>query len=119
MADIAELKKMPVFADLPDDQLSWFLSQAPEAALQPGETYVRQNDPAVNMFVILDGQLEGRGEFNGETYILSFKSGDVTGVLPGVTKAPTCSWACPAMPSIGATSRVNSRLIFAVSTAAS
>jgi signal transduction histidine kinase len=34
------------------------------------------------MFVILEGQLQWRGEFGGETVVLSGKPGDVTGVLP-------------------------------------
>jgi signal transduction histidine kinase len=46
------------------------------------ETYVRQGEPADWMFVILDGQLQWRGEFGGETVVLSGKPGDVTGVLP-------------------------------------
>src|SRR2546427_3953001 len=34
------------------------------------------------MFVILEGQFQWRGEFGGETVVLSAKPGDVTGVLP-------------------------------------
>src|SRR5436853_6606199 len=34
------------------------------------------------MFVILEGQFQWRGEFGGETVVLSAKVGDVTGVLP-------------------------------------
>src|SRR3989442_12652107 len=34
------------------------------------------------MFVILEGQFQWRGEFGGETIVLSAKPGDVTGVLP-------------------------------------
>ncbi len=82
MAEISELQRMPAFVDLPEDQLAWFLSQAQETALNPGDIYIRQGDPAINMFVVLEGELEGRGELNGETFMLSYKSGDVTGILP-------------------------------------
>ncbi len=34
------------------------------------------------MFVILEGELQARGEFAGEVFVLSIKAGDVTGVLP-------------------------------------
>src|SRR5207302_7211755 len=34
------------------------------------------------MFVILEGQIQARGELGGETVVLSTKPGDVTGVLP-------------------------------------
>src|SRR5579872_5396518 len=82
MIEKSELLKVPVFADLPDDQIAWFLSQSEEVRLAAGETYVRQGDPADWMFVILEGQLQWRGEFGGETVVLAGKPGDVTGVLP-------------------------------------
>src|SRR6266571_6215283 len=78
----SELLRVPAFADLPDDQITWFLSQSQEMHLKAGETYVRQGDPADAMFVILEGQFQWRGEFGGETVVLSGKPGDVTGVLP-------------------------------------
>src|SRR5882762_6922761 len=78
----SELLRVPAFADLPDDQITWFLSQSQEMHLKAGDTYVRQGDPADAMFVILEGQFQWRGEFGGETVVLSGKPGDVTGVLP-------------------------------------
>ncbi len=82
MADKSELLRVPVFADLPDDQIDWFLSQSQELHLKAGETYARQGDPANAMFVLLEGVLQGRGELGGETFIFNLKPGDVTGVLP-------------------------------------
>src|SRR6266849_7705363 len=82
MVDKSELLRVPAFADLPDDQIEWFLSQAQETHIKAGDTYVRQGDPADWMFVILEGQFQWRGEFGGETIVLSAKPGDVTGVLP-------------------------------------
>src|SRR3981081_341444 len=73
---------LPAFADLPDDQIAWFLSHSEEIHVKAGETYVRQGDPADSMFVILEGQFQWRGEFGGETIVLAGKPGDVTGVLP-------------------------------------
>jgi len=82
MADKSELLRVPVFADLPDDQIAWFLSQAQELNYKAGDTYLRQGTPADSMFVILEGQLELHGEMGGETVAFSMKAGDVTGVLP-------------------------------------
>jgi signal transduction histidine kinase len=82
MIEKSELLRVPAFADLPDDQLAWFLSHSEEVHLAGGETYVRQGDPADWMFVILEGQFQWRGEFGGETVVLAGKPGDVTGVLP-------------------------------------
>src|SRR2546423_3830829 len=82
MIDKLELLRVPIFADLPDDQLAWFISQCQEQLLKPGDTYIRQGDRAENMFVILEGEFQARGEINGETFAFSLKSGEVTGVLP-------------------------------------
>jgi len=82
MIEKSELVRVPAFADLPDDQIVWFLSHSQEMHVKAGETYVRQGEPADSMFVILEGQFQWRGEFGGETVILSGKPGDVTGVLP-------------------------------------
>jgi signal transduction histidine kinase len=82
MAEHAELLKVPVFAGLPDDQITWFLDQAQELSLKAGETYFREGDPAEAMFVILDGQIQVRGELGGETVVLMLVPGNVTGVLP-------------------------------------
>jgi signal transduction histidine kinase len=82
MADKPELRRVTEFADLPDDQLDWFLSQAQEVHLKAGETYSRQGDPADAMFVILEGHIQGRGELNGDTIVFDLEPGDVTGILP-------------------------------------
>ncbi|MBV8049572.1 MAG: cyclic nucleotide-binding domain-containing protein [Acidobacteriaceae bacterium] len=82
MVEASELLRLPVFADLPEDQIAWFLSQAQELALKPDEVYVHQGDPAETMFVILEGQLQIRGELAGGLVTFVSKPGDVTGALP-------------------------------------
>jgi signal transduction histidine kinase len=82
MADPSELLQFPIFADLPADQMAWFLAKAEEVRLKAGDIYARQGDPADAMFVILDGQFQWRGELAGETIVFVNKLGDVTGSLP-------------------------------------
>jgi signal transduction histidine kinase len=82
MVDKSELLRVPAFADLPDDQIAWFLGHAEELRVKAGDTYFRDGDPADAMFVVLEGQLQGRGDVGGETIVFSVKPGDVTGVLP-------------------------------------
>jgi len=82
MVEKSELLRVPVFADLPGDQIDWFISQAQELHLKAGDTYMREGDPADAMFVLLDGQLEARGEIGGEPITISVKPGSVGGVLP-------------------------------------
>jgi signal transduction histidine kinase len=82
MVDKSELLGVLTFADLPEDQIAWFLGQSQEIRLKAGDVYARQGDPADAMFVILDGEFQWRGEFGGETVVIASKPGDVTGVLP-------------------------------------
>jgi signal transduction histidine kinase len=82
MATSSELLRFPTFADLPEDQIAWFLSQTREQNLKAGEVYARQGDPPDTMFVLLEGEFEWRGEFGGEIVVIAGKVGDVTGALP-------------------------------------
>ena len=77
-----ELLRVPAFAGLPDDQLEWFISQAEELRFKAGDPLITAGDPATAMFVLLDGQIQARGEFGGETIIVTVNAGQVTGKLP-------------------------------------
>src|SRR5580658_2413347 len=82
MVEKSELRRVTEFADLPDDQMDWFISQSQEMNPKAGDVYSRQGDPADAMFVILEGRLQGRADLAGETVIFDLEPGDVTGVLP-------------------------------------
>jgi signal transduction histidine kinase len=82
MATSSELLRFPIFADLPEEQIDWFLSQVQELHLHAGDIYAKQGDPAEFMFVIVQGDFQWRGDFNGETIVIASKVGDVTGALP-------------------------------------
>jgi signal transduction histidine kinase len=82
MVDKPELRRVPAFEGLPDDQLDWFLSQSNEIHMKAGDILVRQGDPADRMAVILEGQFQWRGEFGGQNVTFSAEAGEVTGVLP-------------------------------------
>ncbi len=82
MATPSELLQFPAFVDLPIDQIEWFLARSEERSLKAGEVYVKPGDPPDWMFVLLGGQFEWRGDFNGEIVTIQGKVGDVTGVLP-------------------------------------
>src|SRR6266496_1211069 len=82
MVEKSELLRVPAFADLPDDQIAWFIGAAQEVHLKAGDTYARQGDPADAMFVILEGQFQWRGELGGQPIVFSSKPGDITGILP-------------------------------------
>ena len=82
MVEKSELLRVPTFQGLPDDQLDWFLSYCQEVKLKPGDVYLRPGGPTDSMVVVLEGELQVRGELAGETVVLPFGAGAVTGVLP-------------------------------------
>jgi len=77
-----DLRKIAVFSDLTDEQLSWLAGQFEEFRLEPGEIFVRAGEPAVWLAVILEGevQFQRKGEPDGAVFTTS--AGQVTGYLP-------------------------------------
>lgn len=82
MTEASELLHLPVFADLPNHQVAWFIGHSQELALKSDEAYAHQGDRADAMFVVLDGELQIIGELAGELVTFVSKAGDVSGVLP-------------------------------------
>jgi len=82
MTENAELLRVPAFADLPQDQIEWFLSQAQSLRFKAGDILMTAGDPADSMYVLLEGQIQARGEFAGETMVITVEPGQVTGKLP-------------------------------------
>jgi len=79
----AALRSIEIFADLRDDQLQWFVSNAEEHRFATGEVLIQEGDPANALFVLLEGEIRGRRE-NGGADSPGFvaRSGQVTGLLP-------------------------------------
>jgi len=82
MVSPLELRRIAAFSNLPDDQISWFLSHAQEVPVQAGEAFVRQGEPADWMVIFLEGLFQWRGEFGGDTVSLPAQAGEVSGVFP-------------------------------------
>jgi signal transduction histidine kinase len=80
---IEEIKKVPVFTDLPNDFLEWFVSSCQEARFAPGDIIFREGGPPQYMVVFLEGRVYSRREAEGaNSAIFIAKKGDVTGTLP-------------------------------------
>jgi signal transduction histidine kinase len=77
-----ELLRLPAFEGLPDDQIEWFLSEAEEMRFKADDVLIAGGEPADAMFVLLEGQIQARGELGGETVIVTVTPGQVTGRLP-------------------------------------
>jgi signal transduction histidine kinase len=77
------LKKIPIFADLSEEQLDWFASTCEDVRCASGDVVVHEGDPADVLMVLLEGELRGRRDSTGaDSPIYIVHAGQVTGMLP-------------------------------------
>lgn len=84
---VKELRRVSIFADLPEDQLAWFIENSDERFLEAGEYLFRKGDSPQWMSIYLEGEIHGREDsrtLDGDVYI--FRAGDpateISGKLP-------------------------------------
>lgn len=78
-----QLKTVPVFADLSEEDLAWLAARMKLGHYSPGEIIAEEGSPADRMWIILEGETRGRRENaigDGRTY--SARAPHVTGMLP-------------------------------------
>jgi signal transduction histidine kinase len=77
------LRTVPVFADLPADDLDWLAAQMTPIDLAPGEIFIREGSPADRMLVLFDGEMRLRVESGGgDVTTRIFRGPIVGGMLP-------------------------------------
>ncbi|MDQ6679172.1 MAG: ATP-binding protein [Acidobacteriota bacterium] len=79
MITAEDLKRIEIFADLPEKDLQWLAGEGEDLWLKPGEELFQVGDAADYMFVFFEGAAEFRRP-DGQVYPV--KAGDVTGMLP-------------------------------------
>jgi signal transduction histidine kinase len=80
---IQQLAAIPVFSDMKTEDLSWLAERMEFAQYAPGDVVVVEDAPADRMYVILEGEVQGRREHGvGDSRIYSASAGQVTGLLP-------------------------------------
>ncbi len=78
-----QLRAVPLFQDLSEEQLAWFAAQCRVVELAVGDILVRDGDPADEMFVILEGEIRIQREGGAlESSAFVARTGAVTGMLP-------------------------------------
>jgi signal transduction histidine kinase len=83
MITTQDLRAIKIFADLPEDQLDWFIGRSEEVWAEPGDVLFREGDPADHMYIFFEGELQGRvRQPGGDMRIFLAGPGDVTGLLP-------------------------------------
>ena len=80
---VAELEKIPAFADLPHADIEWFLAQCKQIRAEPGVRVVHEDAPANRMFVLLEGEIRARRESaGGNSPVFTSSPGNIGGILP-------------------------------------
>lgn len=86
---LEQLKKVPIFKDLPGKELASIARSMKERVYEPGAVIVKQGDPGVGFFLIADGRVEvshdghkiremGAGEFFGEMALMEERARTAT-----------------------------------------
>lgn len=81
------LRRVSAFADLPAEQLEWFIDNAEELEFQSGELVFRKGDPPDWMVIYLEGEVQARwDESNLDDFVYIARAGDpateISGKLP-------------------------------------
>jgi signal transduction histidine kinase len=79
---IDDLRKIEVFADLPQEQLAWLVENLEERRFQPGEIMAREGEPLDYLIVILEGEMRIQRGSGADEIIFRGFAGQVTGLLP-------------------------------------
>lgn len=78
-----ELKAIPAFKDVPDDQLQWFLDAGETIILEEGERMFQQGDPINKTFIVLEGRIRICALQGGKMReVAVIKEHGITGYLP-------------------------------------
>jgi signal transduction histidine kinase len=84
---VEALRRVHVFADLPDDQLQWFADQTEDLRLVPGDVLFEKGAPADTMAIYLEGEVRAyRDDQAHDDYVYIGRAGEpnteVSGMLP-------------------------------------
>src|SRR5882724_3079942 len=84
---VEALRRIGVFADLPEDQLKWFAENSQDERYAAGDALFRKGDPPDWMSIFLEGEMHAYRDDNAhDGYVYISRAGDpaseVTGVLP-------------------------------------
>jgi signal transduction histidine kinase len=80
---IADIKVVPEFAKVPDEQLQWLIDKGEAIEMEEGDMLFNEGDPVTKTFIVLDGKIRICTTQSGQLReIASIEKGGVTGYLP-------------------------------------
>ncbi|MEO1053180.1 MAG: ATP-binding protein [Bacteroidota bacterium] len=80
---LTQLKQIEDLADVPDEQLLWFIDKSETIDLKEGDHVFTIGKPVTNLFIVLTGHIEVRFKQGGQFRLLNaMKPGSISGLLP-------------------------------------
>jgi signal transduction histidine kinase len=83
---VEALRRVRVFAELPDDQLQWFVDNTEECRFAPGDVLFQTGEPADVMVIYLEGEVHAYLDQAHDGYVYIGRAGEpnteVSGNLP-------------------------------------
>ncbi|HEX5874477.1 MAG TPA: ATP-binding protein, partial [Pyrinomonadaceae bacterium] len=83
---VEALRRVHVFADLPDDQLQWFADNAEDRRYAAGDVLFRKGDKPSAMWIYLEGEVHAYWDESDHDMVYISRAGDppteVSGMLP-------------------------------------
>ena len=84
-----ELRHVPLFADLSDEDLEQLYRMARTVSFKPGELVFEEDSPGDALYVILDGELEVTKRRDGQDVVLAVRrAGEFIGEMSVLERAP-------------------------------
>ena len=74
-----ELKAFPLFQDVPDEEIRWFLEHSSIVELQPGEFFLQEHTPSTRFYIVIEGELQVTRTVNGRETVLGTNPPGVMG----------------------------------------
>ncbi|HWN99493.1 MAG TPA: ATP-binding protein [Blastocatellia bacterium] len=83
---VEALRRVGVFADLPEDQLKWFAENVEDRRFAAGDVVFRKGDPPDWLLIFLEGEMHAYWDENVHDEVFILRAGDlsseVSGMLP-------------------------------------
>ncbi len=84
-----ELRQVPLFADLSEEDLERLYEMAETVSVPAGQLVLREGDPGDSLYVVLDGELEVTKRQGGQEVLLSsYEQGQFFGEMALLERAP-------------------------------
>jgi signal transduction histidine kinase len=94
------LRELPLFQDIPDDELAWIVEHSTEITLATGECNVHEGEPTDIFFMVVDGELQVTRTIDGKpTAVGTIPQGLFANELPLLYGTPAFSTICAIMPT--------------------